>query len=58
MWRYSVFPPRVNSGGVNLAITDGVISRVLAAKKSWNVEIVNFATFDALPADVQKTTKN
>lgn len=52
------FSPRVDASfGVKVAVADSVVSRILASKKSWNVEIVNAATFDALLSDVQKTTK-
>jgi len=51
--------PRVNSGGgVSLAVADRVVASIVAAKKSWNVEITAAATFETLPPDVQETTKN
>lgn len=45
-----------SSGGVGLSLVNRVISNVLAAKKSWNVEVFGFLDFDALPADVQERT--
>jgi hypothetical protein len=44
-----------NAGGVDLAAVDGVIARVLAAKKGWDVEVVGFESFGSLPANVQES---
>lgn len=41
-------------GWVSLGVVDGVISRVVSAKKSWNLDIVSVPSFDALPDEVKQ----
>lgn len=46
----------VDNIGVDFDVVRDVIARTIAAKKSWNVDVVNFATFDALSANVKEAT--
>lgn len=44
----------VDNIGVDFYVARDVISRVIAAKKVWNVDILPFSTFDDLPIAVQQ----
>ena len=50
--------PRVDASfGVELGVANGVIHRVLASKKGWDVDLAAFDTFAALPSEVQENAK-
>lgn len=48
----------VDNIGVDFEVARDVIARTIAAKKSWNVDILPFSAFDDLPAEVQQSATN